>query len=99
MTNFTFSKNNVGEFASNGIKSIFQQKKFSKAKSFIINLPIEYKEIVTKFNENMENHGFTGTVKVLVNSITSRCSTNDGKHKFIINVSHKFKVPDVIAVR
>lgn len=96
MLNFTFSKNNIGEFANN-IKNIFTQKKYSKAKSCIINLPIEYKNIVTEFNENMKNHGFTGTTKVLVNSITSRCS--DGKNKFIINVTNKATVPDVICVK
>lgn len=92
-----FSKNNVTEFSTT-IKNILQNKKIKKVKLFLINFPVEYKDIVTRFSENMENHGFKGSLQIKPNSITSRCQTLDKKHKFVLTVADKFKIPDIITV-
>lgn len=97
MTDFTFSKTNIHDFSTD-IKNLIKEKKFKKIKNFIINLPVDYKEIVTQLSENIESCGFTGSTKFQVNSITSRLKLNN-KHNFILSVNSKLKVPDVIAVK
>lgn len=97
MTDVIFSKDNVAEF-SNSIKKLFGTKKSKKAKNFVINLPIEYKDVVTKFSEDKETYGFKGSTQFKLASINSRCIYED-KFRATVIVSSKVNVPDVIMVK
>lgn len=97
MTDVIFSKDNVAEF-SNSIKKLFDTKKSKKAKNFVINLPIEYKDIVTKFSEDKEAYGFKGSTQFRPSSVSSRCIYED-KFRATVIVSSKVTSPDVIVVK
>lgn len=95
MKDIIFSLDNVTDF-SNSLKEVITRKKSKKVKEFLVHFPMFYKDMVTKFSENMDTLGFKGNTQFKANSITSKCMYD--KCKITLIATPKIDKIDVIGI-